>query len=102
MDKMIYKITLADGTVISDLMLNGNNYISKAPVDGSIFANNCSPVKISDGIVETLHSSMELVRLTENNGEFWFILRDLSSDELARMQMQSDLEYVAMMAGVEL
>ena len=37
MNNKIYKITLADGTVIDNLTLNGNNYISKEVVDPSIF-----------------------------------------------------------------
>lgn len=102
MDEKIYKVTLADGTVIDNLKLNGNNYISEDTIDMSIFEGNCSPVTISDGTSEEIHSSMELVQITENGGKYWFILRDLSSDELAQMKMQSDIEYVAMMAGIEL
>lgn len=45
---------------------------------------------------------MELVQITENNGEYWFILRDISAAELEQLKMQSDIEYVAMMTGVEL
>lgn len=102
MDKKTYKVTLADGTIIDNLKLNGNNYISKTPIDATMFAENCSPVSITDGINEEVHSSMELVQITENAGEYWFVLRDFSSDELAQMKMRSDIEYIAMMAGVEL
>lgn len=102
MDEKIYKITLADGSVIDNLKLNGNNYISKTPIDEAMFADNCSPVMISDGDAEENHSSMELVQITESAGEYWFVLRDYSAEELAQMKMQSDIEYVAMMAGVEL
>lgn len=102
MDEKIYKITLADGSVINNLKLNGNNYISETPIDETMFADNCSPVIISDGVIEENHPSMELVQITESAGEYWFVLRDYSAEELAQMKMQSDIEYVAMMAGVEL
>jgi hypothetical protein len=97
-----YKITLADGTEIKNLRLNGNNYISKEPVTSSVFESNCSPVIINDGIRDELHSNMELIQITEVNDEHWFVLRDLSSEELAQIKIRSDIEYLAMMTGVEL
>ena len=102
MDDKIYKITLADGTVIDNLKLNGNNYISKEVVDSSIFAGNCSPTVINDGARDDIHGYMELVQVTNVNDEFWIVLRDISTEELSKIKLQSDIEYVAMMAGVEL
>ena len=37
MEDKTYSITLADGTVIDDLKLNGNNFISKSPITKEIF-----------------------------------------------------------------
>ena len=51
MEDKIYKITLGDGTEISNLKLNGNNFISTEKIEESAFADNCSPVTISDGMV---------------------------------------------------
>lgn len=102
MDEKTYTITLADGTEIGDLALNGNNYISKVAIDPSVFNGNCSPVVISDGSASELHANMEFVQITKVNGDYWFVLRDISTEELAKIKMQSDIEYVAMMAGVEL
>lgn len=102
MDEKIYRITLADGTVIDNLKLNGNNFISNETVDPAIFNGNCSPVTISDGTHEEIHDNMELVQITNTNDEYWFILRDISLAELRQLKLQSDIEYVAMMSGVEL
>ena len=49
MEDKTYSITLADGTVIGDLKLNGNNFISKSPIAKEMFEDCCSPVVISDG-----------------------------------------------------
>ena len=49
MDDKIYKITLADGTVIDNLKLNGNNFISPVEIDETIFDGNCLNVTINDG-----------------------------------------------------
>ena len=102
MNDKIYSITLADGTEITNLRLNGNNYVSDETIDPVIFDGNCSPVIISDGSNRITHDNMELVQVTEMNEQCWFILRDLSADELERIKMQSDIEYVAMIAGAEL
>lgn len=103
MEEKIYKITLADGTEISNLKLNGNNFISKEAIDASIFADNCLPVVINDGVSDTTHPNMELVQVLEQMpGEYWFILRDISDEELANAKMKSDIEYLAMMSNVEL
>lgn len=102
MDDKIYSITLADGTVINDLKLNGNNFISKNPVPADIFTDNCSPVVISEGETEETHDNMELIHVTKMKDEYWFALRDISDAEMKTIKMQSDIEYIAMMSGVEL
>lgn len=103
MEEKIYKITLGDGTEISNLKLNGNNFISTETIEESVFADNCSPVTISGGTTETVHPNMELVQIVEQiPGEYWFVLRDISEEEFARTKMQSDIAYIAMMSNVEL
>lgn len=103
MEEKIYKITLGDGTEISNLKLNGNNFISTEKIEESVFADNCSPVTISDGTTETAHPNMELVQIVEQvPGEYWFVLRDISEEEFTRTKMQSDIAYIAMMSNVEL
>jgi hypothetical protein len=103
MNSKTYTITLADGTVLDNLKLNGNNFISNTAINADIFNENCSPVIISDGVNSETHNNMEFVQVTEQEpGKYWFVLRELSASELARIKMQSDIEYVAMMAGIEL
>ena len=81
MEDKTYSITLADGTVIDDLKLNGNNFISKSPITKEIFEDCCSPVVISDGETEVVHDNMELVQLTRSLPfpwmwpRIWFILQ---------------------------
>ena len=103
MEEKIYKIILGDGTEISNLKLNGNKFISTEKIEESVFADNCSPVTISDGATETVHPNMELVQIVEQvPGEYWFVLRDISEEEFARTKMQSDIAYIAMMSNIEL
>ncbi|MBR5780374.1 MAG: hypothetical protein IKY27_00120 [Bacteroidales bacterium] len=102
MDK-IYTITLADGTVLDSLKLSGNTFISKVSVDAAIFESNCSPVVINDGEKDEIHPNMEFVQAATNEpGEYWFILRDFTKEELASIKTRADIEYLAMMCDVEL
>ena len=52
MDEKTYRITLADGTILDNLTMNGNNFISEGAIDASIFDGTCSPVIINDGTNE--------------------------------------------------
>ena len=45
----MYKITLADGTVLKNLKLNGNNYIAEGVIDDAVFKDNMATVTITDG-----------------------------------------------------
>lgn len=102
MDEKNYKITLADGTELSNLTMNGNNFISEATIDPGIFQSNCSPVVISDGEHDETHENMELVQVTEVNGQSWFVLRDMTPKELEQAKIKSNIEYLAMMCDVDL
>ena len=102
MEKKLYQITLDDGTEIPNLRLNGNNFISEEKLDESIFENNLHSVLISDGEHEEVHGQMDLVQLIKYEGEYWFVLIDVSEEELKYRRLRADLDYVAMMADVEL
>jgi hypothetical protein len=103
MEEKTYKITLADGAVLDNLRLNGNNFIAKGDVSPDIFDGNCSTVIINDGTADDIHTNMELVQVTYPvAGESWIVLRDLSAAEIVQMQTRADIEYIAMMTGVEL
>ncbi len=102
MDDKTYTITLADGTEIGGLSLNGNNFISSEAIDETIFEDNCSPIIINNGETDEVHEHMALVQTNKVNDKYWFILRDVSQKEIADAQFRSDLEYVAMMCGIEL
>lgn len=103
MEEVTYKITLSDGTELENLKLNGNNFISTAELTEDAFDGNLSSVTItgSDGSVKTMGES-ELVQIVKNETEYWFILREYSEDELAKMKNRADIEYIAAMASIDL
>lgn len=103
MDAKTYSIILTDGTILDGLRMNGNTFVSEEPIDPAVFDGNCSGVIISDGATEETHDFMEYVATAQPVAdEFWFSLRDVSEQELAMMRMEATIEYIGMMAGVEL
>lgn len=103
MNEKIYSITLSDGTVIGNLVKNGDNFISRNEVQESVFEDNLASVTISDGEKEEVHTNMALTQVTHPNQlEWWFVLRDLTPEELYMIQLRSHIEYIAMMTDVEL
>lgn len=98
-----YTITLSDGSQITDLTLNGNNYISAKKVTEETFAGKLSTVTITcDDGTETVLTDAELVQVVKMGKEYWFILRELSAAELAELKVRADIDYIAVMADIEL
>lgn len=102
MSNIKYTITLSDGSVLDNLTMNGNNFISKYKIDKKLFENNCSPVTISDGTTVDIHEHMDLVQISILDNEYWFSLRDLSFDEIENIRIWSAVEYLSMMLGIDI
>lgn len=97
-----YTITLADGTKLTDLTLNGNNFISTTPITEDMFYLNTSPVIIEWEGFESVNPNMELAHIsTPVDGQWWFILSDITDLELKFLDIQSKIEYLSMMTGVD-
>lgn len=101
-----WKITLADGTRLENLRLNGNNFISDTQITADIFNGNLSKVVI-EGIengkeVIQEYEHMELVQIVHYEDGYYFVLRELSQDELDKIKTQADIEYLAMMSDIDL
>lgn len=103
MGENTWTITLADGSTIENLKMNGNNFISRKEITEESFAGGLSEVTMEadDGTTETLHHA-ELVQITRSGKEYWFVLRELTSGELDQLRIRSQIEYLAMMTDVDL
>lgn len=110
----MYRITLGDGTILDGLRLNGNNFVSEVRVSEGEFSGKLRNVKIESldpsggeddggyGGSGGTHALMKLEQIQEHEGEWWFILRDISAAELESVRLRGDVDYLAMMTGVEL
>lgn len=84
----MYTITLADGTKLKNLELNGNNYISETAIEDSVFEGNLDTVKISDGSTTETFTDMRLMSNIVRDGRSWFVLGEKSAQQKAMEQME--------------
>lgn len=79
----MYKITLADGTELNNLVLNGNNFIAHTAVDDAVFKDNMATVTITnleDGTAEQIQDGVLLSNIVRD-GKSWLVLRQKSAEQ---------------------
>lgn len=92
-------IALSNGTELTGLELNGNNYISPEKLTEDTFADGLSPVVING----EEHEQMALVQCIQHaDGRTWFILRDVTAEEIASAKLRSDIDFIALMSDIDL
>lgn len=103
MDDDFYTVSFPDGTVLSNLRMNNNNFVSDKPIDRATFnEDNMLGVSIRKGFNPP--SSPEVYRfvsLMEFEGKWYFIIDQPSPEELKLAKIQTDMEYLAMMMGID-
>lgn len=48
------------------------------------------------------HEHMELIQIAHYADGWYFVIRDIPADKLEKLRDRGDIEYIAMMTGVEL
>ena len=105
-------ITLADGTQLSGLGMNGNNFISPVEVTEETFRGKLGKVVIS-GNAETdeagligEHEHMELVQIAHYTQAihgvedgWYFVLREIPAAEQEKRQLRADVDFALMLGG---
>ena len=77
----MYTITLTDGKQITNLELNGTNYVSEVRVDEHMFEHNLTKVKISDGENEILYDDLIFIQQMEIDGKYYLAFRAKTQNE---------------------
>jgi len=88
------EIELADGTKITNLRTNGNNFVSDTPIEDSVLEGNLSTVKITtpEGVEE--YQDLKLVQNRRFGDEYMFVLAEKTSAEKKEeelMQLLADI-----------
>lgn len=111
----IYTITLADGTKLEGLTMNGDMFRSKSALTAEDFADKLGHVVIEGnpdtdetGIIGT-HLHMQLLNVAHYTQAkhgladgWYFALREIPANEFEALKARSDIDYIAMMTGVTL
>lgn len=77
----MYTITLSNGTALSGLVLNGNNFIAPNEIADSVFDGNLGTVTISDGEKEDVYADMVLLSNIVRDGQSWIVFGRKSEEE---------------------
>lgn len=96
MEKAIIKFK--NGTQI-ETEINGNCYIVDSKPD---FVVDLSEVTVTTGEDEKVLREVEITEAASTDGRYWFVLRELTEQELKDIKLQADIQYLAMMTDVEL
>lgn len=101
-----WKITLSDGIQLTDLRLNGNNFVSEAEITEETFRGKLSKVKFEGKVngapFEQECNQMELVQIAHYEDGYYFVLREITQEELEKIKTRADIEYIAMMADIDM
>lgn len=80
-----FTLTLSDGTILENIGLTGNNWISEEKIDDSVFNDEAlkrvEVKNVDTGEVEEL-LNQSLVQNIEYQGEYWFVFREKSHEEI--------------------
>ena len=105
---MKYDVELSNGKKFSGLKMSGSCFVTEESVKESDFAGGLSLVKVKeygdDGevLLEYEREHVELGGVFKVDGEMYLWFLERSEEEKARLKLSADVEYVAMMTGVEL
>jgi hypothetical protein len=100
--KQPWTVTLDDGTAIGGLTLSGNNFISDAELTPEMFDGKLSKITATDGDSTLEWNNAELVQITHPDSRWWFVLRELSPEELFRATTKAKLDYLALVTDTDL
>ena len=110
-ETMIYTVTLSNGKVFSGLRMSGTCFVSKSEVKAEDFSGGLKKVHVhaagnsseEAGLNETYELGYcELGGVFVVEGEYYFWLNEPDAAEVSRLKAEADIEYIAMMTGVEL
>lgn len=92
------KITFTNGMVI-EAEENAGSLITDSRPD---FPADLSSVKVAGAGGERMYKNAEIVECASVDGRCWFAFREIPEAERKAGQTQANIEYIAMMTGIDL
>ena len=91
------KITLADGTVLDNLELNANTFVSQEELTEDTFDGNLSTVTVEDGEMAQEYSNCVLEHVRQDGDVWKFVLREMTATEIKENVTDAQVLYTALM-----
>lgn len=98
----MYTIVLSDGRKITNLGKNGDNFVSKKHIDERIFNGNLSNMTVYDDETYTVYNNVEFIQQVQYGNEWYLAFREYTDEELRSIEINSKIEYIAMMANIDM
>lgn len=92
-------IKLSNGKLLNNLYMNGNCLYSENEIDNDLLTDDLLQEIEINGVV---YHDITLVRKWEQDGYYYIALRQKTEDELWKEQYVANLEYLAMMADIDM
>ena len=87
----MYTIKLYDGTVLDNLELNGNNFISDTIIPDTVFENNLKTVEVFDGENTQILTDQFLAANRVENNQTWFVLIDKTPEQKEKEEFENNI-----------
>ena len=101
----MYKVELANGTILDNLELNGNNFIPDSELDKGIFKKNLDSITITDGDGNITEYKDMKVAFAKIGIQETFVLLEKTKEDKDREKLEqviADLDYLSIMTGVDI
>jgi len=85
----MYSIKLNNATILTNLALNGNNFISDKIISDDTFNDTLNKVEISDGESTRVYNDMMLVANRVIDGKSWFILMEKTPEQKEKEALEA-------------
>jgi len=87
----MYTIKLYDGTVLENLTLNGNNFISNTIIPDTVFENNLKTVEVFDGENTQILTDQFLAANRVENDQSWFVIIDKTPEQKEKEEFENNI-----------
>ena len=83
----VVELELADGTKLTDLRTNGNNFVSDTPIEDGVFEGNLSTVEITTPEGVTEYKDLKLVQNRQFGDVHMFVLAEKTPAEKEKEEL---------------
>ena len=95
-----WTLTLADGTTIKNIGMNGSMFTSPVPVDEEAFKNNLSPFKAENTKGDKIEYNFARLGYVYQQGDEWWIpIEQIMESEIRIDKLEADVSMLMLLVG---